>query len=67
MKFKKLGIEIQGSELYILADCEKTESIKAKILQWNKSHKDKKTKDSVPPKWRPDNSMNEFYNTIFGK
>lgn len=66
MKFKSLGIEIKGYELYVDADCKLSETIKQIILEGHKALQEKKSKDSVPEQFRPKEGLGDIFN-IFKK
>lgn len=66
MKFKKLDIIIRGASIYIEADSKMPASIEADIKEGLKLLEDKKTKDSIPPQFRP-KSDNDLFSQFFGK
>ena len=68
MKFIKVGLSVDGFELYVDAACNKRATIQQKILDGAKALKNKKARDSVPPQWRPKdkNDMGDILNTFFG-
>lgn len=67
MKFKRLDIKVRGESLYIEAESKMPASIEADIKEGLILLESQKTKDSVPPQFRPKGNDTDLFNQFFGK